>query len=123
MGLGLASHENAATIILIGDNSYDCLLYTYTFGGRTYRFPITNAKEHHYHHGSLKSQPFAVSKAWETGEEVLVECRYYSNAGNDAIFRDFPHAFKLSLIHICRTAPIGVRWRVSAAGNVREPRC
>ena len=48
----------------------------YTFGGRTYRFPITNAKEHHYHHGILKSQPFAVSKAWETGEEVLVECRY-----------------------------------------------
>ena len=37
----------------------------YTFGGRTYRFPITNAKEHHYHHGILKSQPFAVSKAWD----------------------------------------------------------
>ena len=69
----------------------------YTFGGRTYRFPITNAKEHHYHHGILKSQPFAVSKAWETGEEVLVECRYYSNAGNDAIFRDFPHEFKCKI--------------------------
>ena len=73
----------------------------YTFGGRTYRFPITNAKEHHYHHGILKSQPFAVSKAWETGEEVLVECRYYSNAGNDAIsatFRTSSNARSLSAL-------------------------
>ena len=53
----------------------------YTFDGRTYRFPITDAKGGHYHHGILKSQPFAVSKAWETADEVLVECRYYSNAG------------------------------------------
>lgn len=69
----------------------------YTFDGRTYRFPITDAKGGHYHHGILKSQPFAVSKAWEIGEEVLVECRYYSNAGNDAIFRDFPHEFKCKI--------------------------
>ena len=54
-------------------------------------------RDSHYHHGILKSQPFAVSKAWETGEEVLVECRYYSNAGNDAIFRDFPHEFKCKI--------------------------
>ena len=47
----------------------------YTFEGRTYQFPITIETEHNYHHGILKSQPFAVSKAWETGEEVLVECR------------------------------------------------
>ena len=35
----------------------------YAFDGRTYRFPITDAKGGHYHHGILKSQPFAVSKA------------------------------------------------------------
>ena len=44
----------------------------YEFDGRTYRFPITIEKEHNYHHGILKSQPFAVSKAWETDEETLV---------------------------------------------------
>ena len=71
----------------------------YTFDGRTYRFPITDAKGGHYHHGILKSQPFAVSKAWETADEVLVECRYYSNAGNDAIFRDFPHEFKCKITY------------------------
>lgn len=71
----------------------------YTFDGRTYRFPITDAKGGHYHHGILKSQPFAVSKAWETADELLVECRYYSNAGNDAIFRDFPHEFKCKITY------------------------
>lgn len=70
----------------------------YTFEGREYRFPITIEREHNYHHGILKSQPFVVSKAWETDDEVLVECRYYSNAGNDAIFRDFPHAFKCKVV-------------------------
>ena len=69
----------------------------YAFGGREYRFPITVPRQHCYHHGILKSQPFAVSKARETDEEVLVECRYYSNAGNDAVFRDFPHEFKCKM--------------------------
>jgi aldose 1-epimerase len=86
----------------------------YTFDGRTYRFPITDAKGGHYHHGILKSQPFAVSKAWETADEVLVECRYYSNAGNDAIFRDFPHEFKCKIVY-----------RLTAGGleqeDVRQP--
>ncbi|MDE7006389.1 MAG: aldose 1-epimerase, partial [Alistipes sp.] len=63
----------------------------YTFDGRTYRYPITVEKEHNYHHGILKSQPFVVSKAVETDSEVLIECRFYSNAACDAIFRDFPH--------------------------------
>lgn len=70
----------------------------YTFEGRTYRYPITIEKEHNYHHGILKSQPFQVSKALETDDEVLIECRYYSNAGCDAIFRDFPHAFKCKMV-------------------------
>ncbi len=69
----------------------------YTFEGRTYQYPITIEKEHNYHHGILKSQPFAVSKALENDDEVLIECRYYANAGNDAIYRDFPHAFKCKI--------------------------
>ncbi|MDE6623490.1 MAG: aldose 1-epimerase [Alistipes sp.] len=72
---------------------------TYTFEGRTYRYPITVEKEHNYHHGILKGLPFVVSKASENDEEVLVECRYYSNAGNDAIFRDFPHEFKCKIVY------------------------
>lgn len=70
----------------------------FTFDGRTYRLPITNEKEHNFHHGFLKSQPFQVSKAVETDDEVMVECRYYSNAGCDVIFRDFPHEFKCKII-------------------------
>lgn len=72
---------------------------SYSFDGRTYRFPITIEREHNYHHGLLKSQPFAVSKARETDDEVLMECRYYSNAGNDAIFRDFPHEFRCKIVY------------------------
>ena len=71
----------------------------YTFGGRTYRYPITIEKEHNYHHGILKGLPFVVSKARETDQEVLVECRYYSNAGSDAVFRDFPHEFKCKVVY------------------------
>lgn len=82
---------------------------TYTFEGRTYRYPITIEKEHNYHHGILKGLPFMVSKASETDEEVLVECRYYSNAGNDAIFRDFPHEFKCKIVY-----------RLTAAGLEQE---
>lgn len=71
----------------------------YTYGGRTYQYPITIEKEHNYHHGILKGLPFVVSKARETDDEVLVECRYYSNAGSDAVFRNFPHEFKCKVIY------------------------
>ena len=90
----------------------------YTFDGRTYRFPITDAKGGHYHHGILKSQPFAVSKAWETADEVLVECRYYSNAGNDAIFRDFPHEFKCKIVY--RLTARGLEQEVMFANRSAE---
>ena len=70
----------------------------FTFEGRLYRLPITNEKEHNFHHGFLKSQPFQVSKAVETDDEVMIECRYYSNAGCDVIFKDFPHEFKCKII-------------------------
>ena len=70
----------------------------FTFDERLYRLPITNEKEHNFHHGFLKSQPFQVSKAVETDDEVMIECRYYSNAGCDVIFKDFPHEFKCKII-------------------------
>lgn len=71
----------------------------YVFEGRTYQYPITIEKEHNYHHGILKSEPFVVSKAVETDDEVLIECRYYSNAANDAIYKDFPHEFKCKITY------------------------
>ena len=71
----------------------------YTFEGRTYRYPITIEKERNYHHGVLKSEAFMVSKARETDEEVMIECRYYANAGNDAVYRDFPHEFKCKITY------------------------
>ena len=33
----------------------------FRFDGREYRFPITRPEENNYHHGTLKSPPFAVS--------------------------------------------------------------
>lgn len=71
----------------------------YTFEGRTYQYPITIEKEHNYHHGVLKSEPFIVSKARETAEEVMIECRYYANAGNDAVYRNFPHEFRCKITY------------------------
>ena len=81
----------------------------FRFDGREYRFPITRPEENNYHHGILKSQPFAVSKAVETPDEVLIETRCYSNAASDAIYRDFPHAFK------CK-----ITYRLSAEGLEQE---
>lgn len=71
----------------------------YLFNGTTYQYPITIEKEHNYHHGIIKGLPFAVSKAEEDDEEVRIECRYYSNAANDAVYRHFPHAFKCKMIY------------------------
>ncbi len=69
----------------------------YVFEGRTYQYPITIERERNYHHGVLKSEAFLVSKARETDREVMIECRYYANAGNDAVYRDFPHEFKCKI--------------------------
>ena len=91
----------------------------YRFDGREYRFPITIERENNYHHGILKSQPFVVSKAWEHDDEVLVECRYYSNAGNDAIFRDFPHEFKCKVVY--RLTAAGMEVEVMFANRSRLP--
>lgn len=91
----------------------------YTFDGRTYQYPITIEKEHNYHHGILKGLPFMVSKAWETDEEVTVECRYYSNAGNDAVFRDFPHEFKCKISY--RLTARGLEQEVMFANRSQAP--
>lgn len=50
-----------------------------------------------------------MSKAVETPDEVLIETRCYSNAASDAIYRDFPHAFK------CK-----ITYRLSAEGLEQE---
>ena len=81
----------------------------YVFEGRTYQYPITIERERNYHHGVLKSEAFLVSKARETDREVMIECRYYANAGNDAVYRDFPHEFK------CK-----ITYRLSAEGLEQE---
>ena len=57
-------------------------------------------KEHNYHHGILKSQPFAVSKAWRDRPR-----RCWSSAATirmpetTPIFRDFPHEFKCKITY------------------------
>lgn len=91
----------------------------YTFDGRTYQYPITIEKERNYHHGILKSQPFAVSKAIETEKEVLIECRYYCNAANDAIYRDFPHEFKCKIVY--RLSDDGLEQEVVFSNRSRTP--
>lgn len=91
----------------------------YEFDGRTYQYPITIEKEHNYHHGILKGQPFVVSKAQESDDEVLIECRYYSNAANDAIYRDFPHEFKCKITY--RLTAGGLEQEVMFANRSRTP--
>ncbi|MEG1587394.1 MAG: aldose 1-epimerase, partial [Bacteroidales bacterium] len=78
---------------------------TYTYHNRTYRLPITLAKQNCHHHGDLKSQPFAVTRLSKQRNEVLIEAEYRSDSCSDAIFRYFPHPF------ICR-----MTLRLSARG-------
>ncbi len=91
----------------------------YDFNGQTYRFPITIEREHNYHHGILKSQPFVVSKAIETPETILIEARYYSNAANDAIFSNFPHEFKCKVIFTLSNE--GLRQEVMFGNKSKRP--
>ena len=48
-----------------------------------------------------------------------MECRYYSNAGNDAIFRDFPHEFKCKITF--RLTAQGLEQEVMFANRSAEP--
>ncbi len=90
----------------------------YTFEGRTYCYPITIPKENNHHHGMLKAMPFVVSKAVESDDEVLVECRMYSNAANDGYFRHFPHEFKCKMIY--RLTAEGLEHEVMFGNKSRE---
>ena len=91
----------------------------YVFEGRTYQYPITIERERNYHHGVLKSEAFLVSKARETDREVMIECRYYANAGNDAVYRDFPHEFKCKIVY--RLTAGGLEQEVMFANRSKEP--
>ncbi len=66
----------------------------YAFGGRTYQFPITIPAQNNYHHGIIKGLPFTVASCHDGGEWVEIDAVYFSNAANDAIYKDFPHAFE-----------------------------
>ncbi len=66
----------------------------YTYGERTYEFPITIPAQHNYHHGILKNEPFTVTKTFVGADYVEVETSYFSNMVNDAIYRNFPHQFE-----------------------------
>lgn len=91
----------------------------YVFEGRTYQYPITIERERNYHHGVLKSEAFLVSKAREMDREVMIECRYYANAGNDAVYRDFPHEFKCKIVY--RLTAGGLEQEVMFANRSKEP--
>ena len=71
---------------------------TYTWNGRTYRYPITLPDQHCHHHGLLKTQPFTVTRCEEGDEAVVVEASFCSNDFNDAIFSYFPHRFVCRMV-------------------------
>ena len=71
---------------------------TYTFEGRKYQYPITIPAQNNYHHGIIKGEPFDVSRTVDGDGFAEVEAVYYSNAFNNAIFRDFPHEFCCRMI-------------------------
>ena len=71
---------------------------TYTFEGRKYQYPITIPAQNNYHHGIIKGEPFDVSRTVDGDGFAGVEAVYYSNAFNNAIFRDFPHEFCCRMI-------------------------
>ena len=48
-----------------------------------------------------------------------MECRYYSNAGNDAIFRDFPHEFRCKIVY--RLTANGLEQEVVFTNRSRNP--
>lgn len=76
----------------------------YSHNGITYQFPITIPNQHNYHHGILKSQPFVITKTRIEEDQVEVEAAFYSNRINDAIYRDFPHAFECRVTFVLSAA-------------------
>ena len=70
----------------------------FTFEGRKYQYPITIEKENNYHHGLINSEQFVFSKSVEKEDIIEIETRYYANPANDAIYKDYPHAFKCKMV-------------------------
>ncbi|MDL2230670.1 aldose 1-epimerase [Alistipes sp. OttesenSCG-928-L06] len=78
---------------------------TYTYNGKTYQFPITIPDQNNFHHGIIKSLPFAVTMTNVAADYVEVEASYFSNLFNDDFYKMFPHEF------VCR-----MYFKLSAAG-------
>lgn len=78
---------------------------TFSYKGRSYRFPITIPAQNNFHHGIIKSLPFVVTKTNVAADSVEVEASYFSNRVNDDFYRMFPHEF------VCR-----MYFRLSADG-------
>ena len=72
--------------------------YAFYTGGEAYCQPNIRYRTHQWQ--------FRDDDTRFIGREVLVECRYYSNPGCDAIFRDFPHAFKCKITFPLRRVDI-----------------
>jgi len=67
---------------------------TYTHNGKTYNYPITIPDQNNHHHGTIKSQPFTVTKTNIGADYVEVEASFFSNIVNDAVYSYFPHQFE-----------------------------
>ncbi|MFZ4582770.1 MAG: aldose 1-epimerase, partial [Paludibacter sp.] len=65
----------------------------YSFGGKTYQYPITIPAQNNYHHGIIKSEVFNISRTRISPDAVEVEATYCSNRINNAIYTHFPHDF------------------------------
>jgi aldose 1-epimerase len=65
----------------------------YSFGGKSYQYPITIPAQNNYHHGIIKSEVFYITRTRISPDAVEVEATYCSNCINNAIYTDFPHEF------------------------------
>lgn len=66
----------------------------YSYGGRSYQFPITIPAQNNFHHGTIKSQPFVISNCADSEGVVEIEAVFFSNCVNDGVYAYFPHEFE-----------------------------
>ncbi len=69
----------------------------FTYGGRTYNFPITLPDENNHHHGTIRKMPFTVTKMEQGDDYVLLETTFVSDSANNAIFSYFPIPFECKM--------------------------
>lgn len=77
----------------------------FEFEDRVYEFPITIVDQNNFHHGNLKSQPFAIDSIVKSSEAVEVYTSYRGTPENNPMFAKFPHTFLVTM-----------KVRLSAAG-------